>query len=94
MELLEMTILGKIFDGLLLLISGVVLFVLRRLIKHNDILKDHDTAHALCEQRDEQRTVQRKEDRALRDKQRAEDNKRTDGHHKLIMGKLDNIMNK
>ena len=94
MELLDASILGKIFDGLLLLISGGILFVFRRLIQHNDTLKEHDTALALCELRDEQRTVQRKEDRTLRDKQRAEDNKRTDSHHKLVMGKLDNIMNK
>ena len=83
------TILTQIIGSLTILLSGGLMFLLRRIFLHDDTLKAHATQIALSIQRDEQSTVQRLEDRKLRDDQRKEMLFRIDTHHKLVMDKLD-----
>lgn len=92
MPAIEATILSKILDGLIIIVTGGLVFVLRKLFKQDDTLSDHETLLALCGQRDKQREVHRQEDKQLRDTQRKEILDKIDSHHRLVMGKLDALV--
>ncbi len=88
----DAAIIGKLLDVLSIILTGGLVFILRRLFQQDRVLTDHETAIALCTQRDQQREVHRKEDRDMRDRQRKEIMQRIDRHHKLVMDKLDRLI--
>ena len=91
MEVIETVLLDKLIWVPWIAIGFVLMFLIRRLFVHDNTLKNHETEIALCRQRDEQRDVQRREDRQLRDRQHKELNARIDKHHGIVMSKLDTL---
>lgn len=92
MAVAEATIISKLLDWLLILLSGGILYLFRKAHKHDEIIAAHNTEIRLCHQRDKQRDEQRIEERKLRDKQREEIIRKIDSHHKLAMDKLDRLI--
>jgi len=90
---IETTILSKVVDWLILIITGGMVFVLRKLFVYGDTLSEHEKLLALCDQRDKQWENRRREERQLRDTQRKEILKKIDDHHSLVMSKLDRLIN-
>ena len=91
--MIETTILSKVIDWLILILTAGMVFVLRKLFKHGDTLSEHETLLALCDQRDKQWESRRRDEKQLRDAQRKEIIKKIDDHHILVMGKLDKLIN-
>lgn len=91
MPVVETTILSKLLDVLIVIMTGGIVYLFRKAHRHDELIAAHNTEIQLCHQRDEQRALQRREDRRLRDEQRKEIIDKINAHHKLVMGKLEEI---
>ncbi len=87
----DAAIIGKLLDVLSVILTGGLVFILRRLFQHSKTLSGHETEIALCRQRDEHREKIRDEDRERSDSRHKETMGRIDRHHKIVMAKIDKI---
>lgn len=91
MDMIEPTILSKVLDWLWIAISFGFVFVFRKLFNHDVQLSGHETAIALCAQRDVINDAQRKEDLALRKQQRQEVMDTIKEHHKIMLASINQL---
>lgn len=69
---IEVSIIDKLVNILVTLLTGMVVFLTALLTKHGTRLNKHDTDLALCAQQDRQHELEVRDERKRRDKQRDE----------------------
>ncbi len=92
MAAIETTILSKVLDWVWIVLSFGFVYVFRKLAQQDAAITVHTTKIALINQHDATELVRREEERELRDRQRDEILEKINSHHKLVMEKLDRII--
>ena len=94
MDMIEPTILSKVLDWLWIALSFGFVFVFKKLFSHDVQLSGHETAIALCAQRDIINDKQRIEDLALRKQQRQEVLDQIQNHHEVMLKSINQLSDK
>ena len=91
---MEDNILARIFDWLIIILGGGVMFLFRKLFKHDDILSSHETSMQLLIQAQEQCDKVRDEDVQRNEKAHKQLMEALNTHHSTVMGRLDVLAGK